>query len=138
MENDVNRLNACLKQFGAVGIRFDYRELAKAKSDIAVMLPYSESYLILKILNDDDEYTVGDLMEYAHFSNVDNLLSGITNVYHDIKFKREYVMSHHDIRMSIRFAYQKINLASIKFLEILSTCTSIDELELKIAIYMGK
>ena len=60
-----------------------------------------------------------------------------TEIYIEIKIRRMLALKDMSIYgvCNSTFAYYKINPAGIKFLEILSTCNSLEELELKLAIF---
>jgi hypothetical protein len=73
---------------------------------------------------------------YAKFSDIDMFFENAMGIYNEIKLRRdnvlEYMLSH--TYSNYKFGYHRINLAGMAFLEILSRCSSLNELELKLQI----
>ena len=126
MENFVNRLNEYLKMLDVTGIRFEFNKLSRFDCAISMILLRTETH----------NWTDEESAEYAQFSDINNFFENTSEIYINIKIRRKLALKNMSIyRISnFRFAYHKINPAGIKFLEILSTCNSLEELELKLAI----
>jgi hypothetical protein len=130
MENFVNKLNEYLKQLGVTGIRFEFNKISRFNHVISIILPRTELH----------NWTGEEFSEYRQFSDINNFFENTVEIYIEIKIRRMLALKNMSIYgvCNSTFAYHKINLVGIKFLEILSNCDSLEELELKIAIHLGK
>ena len=122
MNNMVNRLNDYLKLLTATGIKFEYGEISSQHS-------HAISILLQSAWN-------RDFSMYAKFSDIDMFFKNAMEIYNTIKIRRDVAldyMSYHTYS-NYKFGYHKINSAGMTFLEILSRCSSLKELELKMQI----
>ena len=122
MNNLVNRLNEYLELLTATGIKFEYGEISSQHS-------HAISILLQSTWN-------RDFSIYAKFSDIDMFFKNAMGIYNEIKIRRDVAldyMSYHTYS-NYKFGYHKINLAGMTFLEILSRCSSLKELELKMQI----
>ena len=119
----VNKLNECLKLLNITNIKFKYSYTSKPKRQrrIEILFPKTSSY---------------EFDAFAWFNSVDDVFKRSTKIYNDVSELRNICLSIP--RNPYYCAYHILTSTDIKFLEILSTCSSLEELELKIAIYMGQ
>jgi hypothetical protein len=121
MNNLVNRLNYYLKLLAVTGIKFEYDAASQHNHAISILLQSTWN---------------SNFYMYAIFSDINMFFKNAMGIYNEIKIKRDNALEHMSCHTYSNYilGYHKINLAGMAFLEILSRCSSLNELELKLQI----
>jgi hypothetical protein len=132
MENTVNKLNEYLKYLNVTGIRFKFSEVSRFNE----VSRFDRIISIMLLRMQTHSWTCQEFTEYERFSDINKFFKSIAAIHNELKTRREIALEDISQRSNsiYVFAYHKINPAGIKFLKILSTCNSLEELELKLAI----
>lgn len=116
----VNKLNAYLKLLDITNIKFKLTYSFINKYSIAILLPLMKTR---------------DFSIFARFYDSDDVFKHGTQVYNEIIYKRKRCLADDSKKSDYYFAYHTLTSVEIQFLEILSTCNSLEELELKLSIH---
>lgn len=121
MNNLVNRLNEYLKLLAVTGIKFEYDVVSQHNHAISILLQSTWN---------------SNFYMYARVSGIDMFFENAMGIYNEIKLRRDNALEHMSCHTYSNYilGYHKINLAGMTFLEILSRCSSLNELELKLQI----